>query len=109
MSANSRLAHGRVVGDVWCKSCHASRHFLRRPRAISFDVDDLAAAEARGARYVAVDDIETGTTWETSLATIRQRGLPVNRGHGAQVALELKHFGRRGQSDNAALQLVFWT
>lgn len=86
-------AGGRVVGwvrgKVFAKRVQASRHFLRTPPAIAFDVSSLASAELLGARAVEVIDTDTGRRYTASIAHICARGFPVNRGHGPQIALTL--------------------
>lgn len=62
-------------------------HLLNRPRAIAFDAALLAEAEAQGATTLRV---ECGRDrFEASLVTFRAHAFAVNRGFGAQLALEL--------------------
>lgn len=96
---------GIVEGDLFKKSVHASKHFLRRPAAICFDVGTLDQAEAVGAVLVEVTDIESGRTYRASITKIRERGFSVNRGFGRQVGLPLEEFALDGEP--CGLQLSF--
>lgn len=84
---------GRVVGfvrgDTFTKRVQASRHFLRKPPAIAFDVQSLITAQRLGATRVEVTDTESGRVYRVQLETIRARGVRVNRGFGDQLALLL--------------------
>lgn len=97
---------GTVVGDVFRKRIYASRHLLRRPRAIAFDVQSLVDAQCAGARLVEVTDVESGATYSASLAEVLRCGFTFDRGHGRQIALPLDLWRRRAPGDVAAVQLV---
>ena len=63
---------------------------LRRPRAAwACDVDALDQARAAGAEWVEILDQDTGARYRVALVEFYRRGLAVNRGHGAQLALPL--------------------
>jgi hypothetical protein len=85
--------NGRAVGEVrgmlFTKHLRASKHFLRTPPAIAFDVQSLRDAENAGAQIACVIDDETGRGFVAAIAKIRARGFRVNRGHGEQIALML--------------------
>jgi hypothetical protein len=89
-------AGGRIVGhvssDTFRKTISGSKHLLRKPAAIAFDLSTLDDAEAAGAVFAEVTDRETGRAWRASIAHIRRRGFDVNRGHGRQVALVLSEW-----------------
>jgi len=106
--------HGFVAGRIWAKTAQASRHQLRRPPAWALDVQDLAAAERLGVELVVVKDQESGRCFWASIATIRRRGLSLDRGHGRQIALPLRWWAsspgealRLGQAEGGAVQLGF--
>lgn len=86
-------ANGKAVGavrdGVFVKRVQASKHFLHKPPAICLDAGSLADAEKAGARRVEVTDLETGRVYRADVATIRQHGQKLDRGHGAQVALSI--------------------
>jgi len=92
----TKLAHGKVSGATWYKSIWGGAHLLHNPPAICFDVDDLTQAEQAGAVSVDVVDTETGTHYQTEIATIRTKGFPVRRGYGEQIGLPLYSFLRTG-------------
>lgn len=108
-------ADGKVVGDVrgdtFYKTLSASRHFLRMPPSIGFDMDTLNAAERNGARIVQVTDKDSGKIYRALIYTIRRRGFTVNRGYGLQLALRLKFWSLNGaplvEESPAVRQLSF--
>jgi hypothetical protein len=93
-----RRADGRTVGEVangvFRKEVSASKHFLRIPEAIASDLDALAQARDAGARVVEIFDREGGRTYRASIVRIFEKGFPVNRGHGEQIALALSEWNR---------------
>lgn len=93
-SSNSRII-GHVAGATFYKRVARSRHFLRQPPAIAFDVDSLAAAERAGAERVDVLDVEGGKHYKASIATIWREGRRLNRGYGEQIYLRLDLWNRQ--------------
>ena len=81
---------------------------LRRPRrAWAADVDALDQARAAGAEWVEILDQDTGARYRAALADFYRRGLKVDRGHGAQLALPLAAWnvaGRAMSSGRGTLQ-----
>lgn len=69
-----------------------SRHFLRKPPAITNDVDALAEAERLGADRVRIVDAETGIEYTCILAVVRDYGFPIDRGYGKQIALPFAYW-----------------
>jgi len=80
---------GHIEGDTFYKQVEASRHFLRRPPAIAFDVSTLDDAEKKGAKHVCVTDRETWKVYHARMDTVRDKGFAFNRGYGDQIALPL--------------------
>lgn len=89
----SILRHGKVKGETYFKNVSGSVHRLKRPPAWALSCADLAEAERQGAVRIEILDIETQITYATSIENFRARALPVNRGYGPQMALEIKHWG----------------
>jgi hypothetical protein len=83
---------GNVSGDTFFKRVDASRHFLRKPRAIALDVQSLVDAEQAGANKVAVTDKESGKTYYAVIKDIRQDSFVIDRGYGKQYALTLNRW-----------------
>ncbi len=85
-------ARGQVVGSVqdgWLtKRVDSSAHQLRKPPAWCVDSEHLDRLEAMGATGVLLID-EAGTEWRATVAAFRRYGVPINRGHGIQIALPL--------------------
>lgn len=87
---------GRVEGDTFYKSAHSTRHMLTRPRAWACDVDALDRARAAGAAWVEILDHDTGQNWRVELVEFYRRGVALDRGHGAQLALPLAFWNVSG-------------
>jgi hypothetical protein len=83
---------GQVVGavrDGWfMKRVDTRVHQLRKPPAWCVDAEHLDRLEAMGATGVLLID-EQGTEWRATVQAFRAYGLPIDRGHGVQVALPL--------------------
>ena len=105
--ADGRAVVGRVEGDTFYKSARSTVHMLRRPRAWAADIDTLDQARAAGATWVELYDRDTGTRYRAALADFYRRGLRIDRGHGAQLALPLTAWeivGRASTARPGALQ-----
>ena len=105
--ADGRAVVGRVEGDTFHKTARSTVHMLRQPRAWACDVDALDQARAAGATRVVIFDQDTGRRYAADLADFYRRGLRVDRGHGAQLALPLACWdvtGGRSAARPGALQ-----
>jgi hypothetical protein len=98
-------AIGYVKGNTFYKTVAASRHFLRTPPAIAFDTCSLEAAQRAGAEKVIVKDKESGVSFRAQISYILEKGFPVNRGFGEQIALPLAGFIRSRPGDMVGEQL----
>lgn len=87
-----KILVGWVSDETFYKTILGSKHLLRRPRAIAFDVSTLEDAEEAGARFVDVKDNETGTIYRTHIKMIWLHGFKLNRGFGDQQALPLEYW-----------------
>ena len=87
--ADGRAVVGRVEGDTFHKLARSTVHMLRQPRAWACDVDALDQARAAGAEWVEILDQDTGARYRAALADFLRRGVALDRGHGAQLALPL--------------------
>ena len=92
---------GYVSGGHFCKTITGSKHMLRSPKAIAFDVCTLDDAQRAGASHVLVTDSETGRTYCAPIDDVRRFGFPVVRGHGRQVALSLDRYSVDGEPPEA--------
>jgi len=92
---------GYVNGRFFRKSIAGSRHMLRSPKAIAFDVCTLDDAQRAGATDVSVTDSETGRTYCAPIDDVRRYGFTVARGHGRQVALTLDRYSVDGAQPDA--------
>jgi len=91
-------ARRQVVGtmkDGWLtKRVDSSRHQLLKPPAWCIDREHLEQLEEIGAFGVLLVD-EHGTEWRAMVADFRQYGIPIDRGHGVQVALPLARWRKK--------------
>ncbi len=76
------------------RRARGSVHQLRRPPAWAFERNILEQAHTAGASLVEVHDVETGITYTVPLATLWQKGIRIQRGHGEQIALPLNLWHR---------------
>lgn len=90
---NTLRLHGKVSGDVYRKEVQGSKHRLNRPPAWAIDCQDLKNAERLGATRIEIHDCETQIIYTSTVENFRAHALPVNRGFGPQLALELKYWG----------------
>jgi hypothetical protein len=84
---------GEVRGSILCREMSASKHMLRRPPAWAIDCDALDAAERAGATHCTIFETDAQRFYRCSIATWRARGFRLDRGHGTQLGLEIKHWG----------------
>lgn len=87
---------GQVVGDTFRKRARSSLHLLQRPRAWACDVVSLDQAQAAGASWVEILDQDQDATYRAALADFYQHGIPLDRGHGDQLALTLNRWQKVG-------------
>ena len=80
---------GHVKGGVYRRAMRSTVHQLKKPPAWAADLDTLDQARAAGAAWVELFDRDTGTTYRAALVEFYRRGLRIDRGHGAQLALPL--------------------
>ena len=91
---------GKVVGDEFIKKIHSSTHFLRKPRAIAFDLDTLDQAQKLGAKRVKIYDLDFGLICSVSIELICEKGFIFNRGFGNQIGLTLNHWQCVGKQES---------
>ena len=103
-AANGHIV-AEVVGGVLRKRIQASRHFLRQPPAIAFDLCVLAEAERLGASQVEVLDRESGCIYAAPLWAFERWGLRLDRGFGRQAALRLERWAVSGPGQPVVRQL----
>ena len=86
----------KIVGVIkdgnFIKRVHSSKHFLRKPPAIAFDIDTLTQAQDLGAIKVKIIDLDTNTIYIASIELIFEKGFVFNRGYGIQIGLTLNYW-----------------
>jgi len=87
---------GKVCWDTFKKIIIGSKHLLRKPLAIAFDIASLHDAERAGARWVEVKDKETGIVYKVTIERIWEYDFKLNRGYGNQIALPLEYWLQDG-------------
>jgi hypothetical protein len=104
------LADGRIAGTVTSERFEKrvqDKHQLQKPPAWCCDVSVLHEAERLGATQVWIKNVETGMSYYAPLAVFWQRGITINRGFGAQIALPLAFWAvvEEPQADMTQLSL----
>ncbi len=80
----------RPEGVVLVKKVKSESHQVRLPRpAWAIDCSVLDRAAVAGAERVEIHDKSTGSLWWSRRADFEDHGEPLDRGWGAQVALDL--------------------
>ncbi|MCX6059706.1 MAG: hypothetical protein NTW69_16340 [Chloroflexi bacterium] len=79
---------GDVIGNEWRKDLF-NRWMLTTPPAIANDVQALHDAVRAGAEYLVATNKDNGIIYRAAIAKILDKGFPVNRGYGNQIALAL--------------------
>ena len=92
---------GNVNGDVFEKYITGSKHLLRIPPAIAFDISTLDDAERAGAVWAKVKDRETGNIYRAKIQDIRDKGIWLERGFGNQKYLPLSYWSINGNPPSA--------
>lgn len=98
---------GRVVGhltaDGWLEKwgLDPDRHMLKRPAGWATDASHLDISGLVGVRIITT----TGEVWEAPIEAWRRYGIPINRGHGAQVCLPLAYW-RHSKGEACQLPLL---
>lgn len=83
---------GEVINNVFSKRVHSSRHFLRKPPSIAFDIETIEQAKSKGATEVEITDLDTGRIYRISLERLLEKGFKIDRGFGLQLALPLSYW-----------------
>ena len=87
-----RKVVGYVEDGIFFKSVQGSKHFLRKPPAICFDVSTLNTARSSWATQVRVYDKESGLVYVAPLENIERYGFKFNRGFGNQIGLVMEQW-----------------
>ena len=83
---------GKVKGGTFNKRLTASKHFLKKPPSIAFDVTSLLQAKYAGAEAIEINEVETGSIYFTTMNKVFKKGIRLNRGYGNQIALTLENW-----------------
>lgn len=88
--------NGRIVARADCcrmqKVIQGSKHFLRTPPAIAFDVFCINQAKKMNLKEIHVLDSETRTLYIVDMETFLAKSLQLNRGFGEQMALTMEYW-----------------
>ncbi len=77
-----------------------SKHLLKKPLAITNDVEALLKAESLGADRVRIVDSETGIEYSAPVQLIHEYGVRLNRGYGDQLYLMLGYWVQSDKHGN---------
>ena len=79
---------GFVSGNTFFKRVKASKHFLKKPPAIAFDVVSLDIAMEYGADKIRVLDTENDVIYSATIQDVLTNGWEINyKNFGKQVAM----------------------
>lgn len=93
---------------VFEKRGDAQEHMLRWPtKAWAVAVEALEEAARRGVRRVVIHDRAHGMWW-ARLADFEEHGVPIDRGHGAQVALAVDWWSFAPRDSRTARQALLF-
>lgn len=87
---------GEVLGNTFVKHLHSKTHFLRKPRAICFDLRSLEQAQKFGATEVKIYDMDSRSIYLAPIERIYRKGFYLNRGYGEQIGLTLNFWKLAG-------------
>ena len=90
---NNRII-GHVTHEHFVKTLRESKHFLKKPPAIAFDVETLDKALELKAHTVFIREIDNNLYYRAKIKKIMEEGFTFNRGHGNQIALVLEKWMR---------------
>lgn len=88
---------GWIQGATFRKDIVESLHILRKPSAIAYNLSVLRGLEAQGVTHMLVVT-DQGRFFETTLDAVFKYGMAINRGHGDQLAVPLKHWSIRKET-----------
>lgn len=90
------IVNGRKVGTVqaetFYKEIRGSKHIMRSPHAIFFDIASLREVESYGAKFIHITDKETGDIYTASLSDVWHYGIEKNYGFNPQVGLAVNRW-----------------
>ena len=88
----------RVIGAVhdrkFIKVVSKSKHFLHEPPAIGIDKEAFDDTIAKECDFVIVLDSDNRDFYTSSVRNFLSHALFLNRGHGGQLALPMKNWGK---------------
>ncbi len=90
MSQDGKKIMGTIVGDEFIKYVLGSKHQLRIPSAWAMDKWVFNTIKYEGVRVVRIIDKESGKEYTAELKMFDRHGFKVDRGHGEQIALQLR-------------------
>jgi hypothetical protein len=106
-----RSCDGRIIGHleehVFHKSVSGSKHKLRRPPAWAIDAGAFDEVIRPIAKVFRIEDKETGTVYEVSVAYFDQHKGEFDRGFGRQYFLPLARWNTE-RNGNGGRQLTLW-
>tara|TARA_R100000664_G_scaffold9433_2_gene15811 strand:+ start:2523 stop:2840 length:318 start_codon:yes stop_codon:yes gene_type:complete len=91
---------GKVQNGVFIKNVIGSKHFLRKPPAISLDKSTLVEAVKNGANRVEINDTSSKNTYKASIDRIMIKGFEIDRGYGKQLALMLNQWDKNERTSS---------
>jgi hypothetical protein len=82
---------GYVDGDTYYRRFVTHLHMLQKPPAMAISKDVIAKLESLKVKQITFWD-ETMQSYKVSFAVFKEKGIPINRGHGDQTALPVQYW-----------------
>lgn len=95
---------GEIINGVLRKTARRA-HQLQRPAAWAWDREIIDRAEAAGATWTEIHDLDGGRVYRVALSDFRRYCIRVNRGFGEQLALPLPFWQVRRPGEKMVEQL----
>lgn len=80
---------GELENGILRKRLDATKHFLRVPAAIAIDANVFYNYEIS---MIAIHEVTERKKYWAHILTFRKLGIPIDRGRGEQIALELHYW-----------------
>ena len=100
---NGRVV-GRIEGNTFYKTIRKGL-YLESPPGIAFEETSIDDAIKMGASKVEVKDTDTGVIYRAPIAIVLEKGMPLDRQWGKQIALLMRYWDYEGKPEIVPLKL----
>lgn len=88
---------GYVEGDTFYKIVFGSKHFLRKPPAITYNDSAIEDAKGNGATKLAVYDSEADVFYTADMSILDNNHIKIDYGYGPQLALKFCYWQKHSR------------